>query len=88
MTPLQTHRHRFGSSPWSLGNTRQVREALTEMTSGKEVRLDLRSGERVRGVFCGFVDDQALLSTLRGGRRVPAPEIEKILIKVTTQAPK
>jgi hypothetical protein len=88
MTSLQTHRRRLGSSAWSPGKTRQVRGALTEMTNGKEVTLELRSGERLRGVFCGFVDDQALLSTLRGGRRVAAREIEKILIKVTTPAPK
>ena len=71
MTPLQTHPRRLGSSVRSLGNTRQVREALTEMTNGTELTLELRSGERLRGVFCGFVDDQALLSTLQG--RAPSP---------------
>jgi hypothetical protein len=53
------------------------------MKNGTEVALELRSGERLRGVFCGFVEDRALLSTLRGGRCVPAREVEKILIQAT-----
>lgn len=56
------------------------------MTNGRGVTLKLHSGERVCGVFCGFVDDRALLSTLGGGRRVPAREVEKILIELTPVA--
>jgi hypothetical protein len=86
MTSLQAHLSRTGASLRSLRNTECVREALAAMTNGRGVTLKLHSGERVCGVFCGFVDDRALLSTLGGGRRVPAREVEKILIELTPVA--